>query len=57
MFCRLIIFFENNEFKVKKQQGSNILIHKNPIYYISAFIKANCFFCFKLILININNLK
>ena len=53
---KLTTFFENGEMKVKKkQQGSMLEILKNPVYYLSAFVKANCLFCFQVIHLNITS--
>ena len=47
-------FFENIEFKAKtKAQGSMLAILKKPVYCLSAFVKANCLFCFQVIHLNI----
>ena len=49
-------FFENGEMKVKKkEQGSMLEIIKNPVYCFSAFVKANCLFCFQVIHLNITS--
>ena len=51
-----VTFFENGEMKVKtKQQGSMLEILKNPVYCCSAFVKANCLFCFQVIHLNITS--
>jgi MFS family permease len=49
-------FFENGEMVVKKKaQGSMLAILKNPVYFLSAFVKANCLFCFQVIHLNITS--
>ena len=49
-------FFENGEMKVKKKaEGRMIEILKNPVYFLSAFVKANCLFCFQVIHLNITS--
>jgi MFS family permease len=49
-------FFENGEMKVKaKAQGSMLEIVKKPVYCLSAFVKANCLFCFQVIHLNITS--
>ena len=49
-------FFENGEMKVKtKAQGSMLEIIKKPVYCLSAFVKANCLFCFQVIHLNITS--
>ena len=49
-------FFENGEMKVKKkEQGSMLEIIKKPVYCLSAFVKANCLFCFQVIHLNITS--
>ncbi len=49
-------FFENGEMKVKKKaQGSMLVILKKPVYFLSAFVKANCLFCFQVIHLNITS--
>ena len=49
-------FFENGEMIVKKKaQGSMLEILKNPVYFLSAFVKANCLFCFQVIHLNITS--
>ena len=49
-------FFENGEMKVKKkEQGSMLEILKKPVYCLSAFVKANCLFCFQVIHLNITS--
>jgi MFS family permease len=49
-------FFENGEMKVKtKKQGSMLEIIKKPVYCLSAFVKANCLFCFQVIHLNITS--
>ena len=51
-----VTFFENGEMKVKKkEQGSMLEIVKNPVYCFSAFVKANCLFCFQVIHLNITS--
>ena len=51
-----VTFFENGEMKVKKkEQGSMLEIIKNPVYCLSAFVKANCLFCFQVIHLNITS--
>ena len=53
---KLTSFFENGEMKIKtKQQGSMLAILKKPVYYLSAFVKANCLFCFQVIHLNITS--
>ena len=53
---KLTSFFENGEMKVKKkQQGSMLEILKKPVYILSAFVKANCLFCFQVIHLNITS--
>ena len=39
----------------KKEQGSMIEIIKKPVYCLSAFVKANCLFCFQVIHLNITS--
>ena len=49
-------FFENGEMKIKKKaQGSMLEIIKKPVYCLSAFVKANCLFCFQVIHLNITS--
>ena len=49
-------YFENGEMKVKaKAQGSMLEIVKKPVYCLSAFVKANCLFCFQVIHLNITS--
>ena len=49
-------FFENTEMKLKtKQKGSMLEILKKPVYFLSAFVKANCLFCFQVIHLNITS--
>ena len=49
-------FFETGEMKVKaKAQGSMLEIVKKPVYCLSAFVKANCLFCFQVIYLNITS--
>ena len=49
-------YFETGEMKVKKKaQGSMLEILKNPVYFLSAFVKANCLFCFQVIHLNITS--
>jgi hypothetical protein len=49
-------YFENGEMKVKKKaQGSMLEIIKKPVYCLSAFVKANCLFCFQVIHLNITS--
>ena len=51
-----ITFFETGEAKFKtKEQGSMLEILKNPVYFLSAFVKANCLFCFQVIHLNITS--
>ena len=51
-----VSFFENGEMKVKKKaEGRMIEILKNPVYFLSAFVKANCLFCFQVIHLNITS--
>ena len=51
-----VTFFENGEMKIKKkEQGSMLEILKNPVYCFSAFVKANCLFCFQVIHLNITS--
>ena len=49
-------FFENTEMKVSiKKKGSMVEILKKPVYFLSAFVKANCLFCFQVIHLNITS--
>ena len=49
-------YFENGEMQVKKKaQGSMLEIVKKPVYCLSAFVKANCLFCFQVIHLNITS--
>jgi MFS family permease len=49
-------FFENGEMKIKKKEkGSMLVILKKPVYFLSAFVKANCLFCFQVIHLNITS--
>ena len=49
-------FFELQEMRVmKRARGSMIEILKNPIYFFSAFVKANFLFCFQVIYFNITS--
>jgi len=49
-------YFENGEMKKKtKAQGSMLEIVKKPVYCFSAFVKANCLFCFQVIHLNITS--
>ena len=49
-------FFETGEMKVKKKAGGRMIeILKNPVYFLSAFVKANCLFCFQVIHLNITS--
>ena len=49
-------FFETGEAKFKtKEQGSMLVILKKPVYFLSAFVKANCLFCFQVIHLNITS--
>ena len=51
-----ITYFETGEMKVKKKaKGSMLAILKNPVYFLSAFVKANCLFCFQVIHLNITS--
>jgi MFS family permease len=53
---KLTSFFENGEMKIKKKaEGSMLAILKKPVYCLSAFVKANCLFCFQVIHLNITS--
>ena len=49
-------FFEIAEMKLRdRPKGSMIAILKNPVYFFSAFVKANILFCFQAIHFNITS--
>lgn len=49
-------FFEIAEMKLSdRPKGSMIAILKNPVYFLSAFVKANILFCFQAIHFNITS--
>ena len=49
-------FFENGEMKLKtKAQGAMLQNIKKAVYCLSTFVKANCFFCFQVIHLNITS--